>query len=108
LLAAGKDALAMAALGRDTSPHPVPSERIAMDYAAIDPGLTGRRVRILAWAEYEGLFRHFSRYGSIPPEPVGTVTDVGDFGSGHLEVRLEITGFPRPFVFDGHEIELLI
>jgi hypothetical protein len=78
-----------------------------MESAALGPGLIGRRVRILAWIDFSELFRSLAPYGSMPSEPIGTVIGVDDYGSGHLEVRLRIEGFPRPFVFDAHELELL-
>ncbi len=78
-----------------------------MEDAASWLSLIGRRVRIVAWADYADLFGYYSRYGSLPPEPVGEVTGVGDYGAGHLEVQLQIPGLPRPFVFDVHELELL-
>jgi hypothetical protein len=98
----------MAALGVDSLPQPLSSgERIAMESADLGPGLIGLRVRILSWFDFSDLFRHFARHGSMPAEPIGMVTGVDDYGSGHLEIQLRIEGFPRPFVFDAHELELL-
>jgi hypothetical protein len=78
-----------------------------MESTALGPGLVGRRVRILAWLDYSPLFRHFAGQGSMPPEPIGIVTGVGDYGAGYPEIQLRIEGFTRPFVFDADELELL-
>ena len=48
-----------------------------MENALLGPGLIGRQVRILAWADYGELFQCYSRYGPMPPEPVGHVTRRG-------------------------------
>ena len=74
---------------------------------APEPSLIGRRVRIVSWADYAELFRHYSQGGLIPAEPIGLVTGVGDFGAGHVEIQVQISGFPRPFVFDHYELELV-
>jgi hypothetical protein len=57
-----------------------------MESAALGPGLIGRRVRILAGDDYRELLRDSCRYGTMPPEPVGTVTGVDDDRAGHREV----------------------
>ena len=73
----------------------------------LEPSVIGRRVRVVSWADYTELFRHYSQNGVIPAEPVGVVLAVGDFGAGHVEARVQISGFTRAFVFDGHELELV-
>jgi hypothetical protein len=80
-----------------------------MDHPAIalEPSLIGRRVRVVSWADCTELFRHYSQNGLIPAEPIGVINAVGDFGAGHVEARVQISGFARPFVFDGHELELV-
>jgi hypothetical protein len=78
-----------------------------MDRTADSLGLIGRQVRILSWADYSELFQCYSQDGSIPPEPVGLVTGVGDYGAGHAEVQVQIQGFHRLFVFDNYELEVL-
>jgi hypothetical protein len=35
----------------------------------------------------------------------GESPGLDDYGAGHLEVQVETPGFPRRFVFDGHELE---
>src|SRR5262245_54411258 len=71
---------------------PCPSERIARASGPPGAHLIGRRVRILAWADYGDLFRHYCRYGMMPPQPVGTVTGEDDYGAGHLGARGSIPG----------------
>ncbi len=72
-----------------------------------EPSLIGRRVKIVSWADFAELFQQYSQGGLIPAEPIGMVTGVGDFGAGHVEVQVQIPGFPRPFVFDHYELELV-
>ena len=80
-----------------------------MDHSEVEPApsLIGRRVRIVSWADLTELFRQYSQVGSIPAEPIGMVTGVGDFGAGHVEIQVQISGFPKPFVFDDYEVELV-
>jgi hypothetical protein len=73
----------------------------------LEPSLIGRQVRVVSWADYTELFRHYSQNGVLPSEPLGVVLAVGDFGAGHVEARVQISGFNRAFVFDGHELELV-
>ena len=42
-----------------------------MEDAASWLSLIGRRVRIVAWADYADLFGYYSRYGSLPPSRLG-------------------------------------
>ena len=74
---------------------------------ALEPSLIGHRVRVVSWADFTELFRYHSQTGVIPAEPIGVVLAVGDFGAGHVEARVQISGFIRPFIFDGHELELV-
>ena len=80
-----------------------------MEHPEIKPKLSliGRIVRVVSWADYAELFRHYSEGGLIPAEPIGLVTGVGDYGAGHVEIQVQISGFPRPFVFDHFELELV-
>ena len=36
----------------------------------------------------------------MPAEPIGVVLAVGDFDAEHVDARVQISGFARPFVFD--------
>ncbi len=78
-----------------------------MKSVTLGPNLIGRPVRIIAWTDLGELFQQFSKYGSMPSEPVGVVTGLGDYGAGHLEVQVRVSGFVRPLVFDAYELELL-